>query len=130
MDIDLITRLKGDPAIAGPAGSISWVTRPTKAQMPGITLQRLAPGREYTFKGAVGLQDTLTRFDFWGLAVRDIKPLFLAVLARMEQPQTVGGTRFGRSTLESERDIPAELVPEIGTVFRISADFRIWWKPL
>ena len=130
MDIDLIARLKDDPAIGNSAGSISWVTRPTKAQMPGITLQRLSPGRSYTFNGSVGLQDTLTRFDIWGLAVRDIKPLFLALLARLEQPQTVGATRFGRATLEAERDMPAENIAEIGTVFRVSADFRIWWKPL
>jgi hypothetical protein len=128
MDIDLVTRLTAAPTIT--AGSISWLERPKKAQMPGITLQRLSPGREYTFDGAVNLQDTMTRFDFWGLAARDIKPLFLAVLAVLEQPASIGATRFGRATLEAERDIPPELVPEIGNVFRISADFRIWWKPL
>lgn len=130
MDIDLITRLKGEPAIAGPTGSISWLERPKLAQMPGITLQRVTPGRVYTFKAAVGLQDTVVRFDFWGMAARDIKPLVLATIELMEQPQTVGTTRFSRSTIEAERDIPPELVPEIGSVFRISADFRVWWKPI
>jgi hypothetical protein len=130
MDVDLITRLGAAPGIGDKIGSVSWVERPSKTQMPGITLRRLDPGRPYTFGGPVALQDTRTRFDFWGLSVRDLKPIFLTTLALMEAGETVGSTIFRPSMLEFESDQPAEFIPEIGKVFRITADFRIWWKPL
>jgi len=129
VDVDLLARLKSLPQLSG-VGSIAWLSRPSKAQLPGMTLQRLAPGRTYTFSGATTLQDTLTRIDFWGLNVRNVKPLFLATLAELERPRTVGSTRFARASLEGERDMPPEDVVEVGTIYRISADFRIWWKPL
>lgn len=130
MDIDLLSRLNAAPGIGDRAGSISWVERPTKAQMPGITIRRLDPGRSYTFSGPVSLQDTRTRFDFWGLSVRDIKPLFHATLNLLETGGSVGDTIFRPSMLEFESDQPAELIPEIGKVFRVTADFRIWWQPI
>ncbi|MGC4252435.1 MAG: hypothetical protein QM605_13495 [Sphingobium sp.] len=129
MDEDLISRLKQDAEVAAIARSVSWVSRPKKEDMPGLTLERISPGRTYTFKGASRLQDTLVRFNFWGLAARDIKPLFGATLTLLERPATVGNTDFGMTFLEGERDFPAEEVPGIGTVFRLGAEFRIWWKP-
>jgi hypothetical protein len=130
VDIDLVSRLKSAPGIGDKAGSISWVERPTKAQMPGITIRRLDPGRSYTFSGAVSLQDTRTRFDFWGFSVRDIKPLFFSTLSLLETGGSVGNTIFRPSKLEFESDQLAELIPELGKVFRVTADFRIWWKPI
>ena len=130
MDTDLVTRLQQATSVAALAKSVSWVTRPTKAQMPGVTLQKLSPGRAYSFKAPVGTSGTYVRFDFWGQNVRDVKPLFEAVRAVMEVPADVGATSFGMSFVEAERDMPAEEVPELGTVYRLTADFLVWWQPL
>jgi hypothetical protein len=129
MRVDLLARLKANGDLAA-AKSISWVSRPPKAGFPGITLQTLSPGRTYTMTSATDLHDTFVRFDFWGLAIRDIEPLLRASVTLLEQPGQHGDTSFSRATLESERDMPAEEVDGIGTVFRISADFRIWWKSI
>ncbi|EQB13241.1 hypothetical protein [Sphingobium lactosutens] len=126
MRVDLLARLEADDALNA-AQSISWVSRPPKAGLPGITLQQISPGRAYAMSSAIDLHDSIVRFDFWGLAMRDIDPLTRATVALLEQPGQYGDTIFSRSLLESERDMPAEEVDGIGTVFRISADFRIWW---
>jgi hypothetical protein len=126
MRVDLLARLEADDALNA-AQSISWVSRPPKAGLPGITLQQISPGRAYTMSSAIDLHDSIVRFDFWGLAMRDIAPLMRATVVLLEQPGQYGDTIFSRSLLESERDMPAEEVDGIGTVFRISADFRIWW---
>lgn len=127
MRIDLLARLKADASLAA-AKSISWVSRPSKAGLPGITLQQIGPGRAYAMRSAIDLHDSIVRLDFWGLAMRDIDPLARASVALLEQPGLHGDTIFSRSLLESERDMPTEEVDGIGTVYRISADFRIWWK--
>jgi len=127
MRIDLLARLKADASLAA-AKSISWVSRPSKAGLPGITLQQISPGRAYAMRSVIDLHDSIVRLDFWGLAMRDIDPLARASVALLEQPGLHGDTIFSRSLLEIERDMPTEEVDGIGTVYRISADFRIWWK--
>ena len=116
MRIDLLARLEAHAALNA-AKSMSWVSRPTKAGLPGITLQQISPGRTYTMRSAVDLHDSIVRFDFWGLAMRDIDPLTRATVALLEQPAQHGDTIFSRSVLESERDMPAEDVDGIGTIF-------------
>src|SRR3546814_7099879 len=68
-------------------------------------------------------------FDLFGLDYRDIAPLYEALLAEMEQPETVAGINFGMASLDSQRDYPPEDVNGIGPVYRISADMMCWWHP-
>src|SRR3546814_9756683 len=68
-------------------------------------------------------------FDLFGLDYRDIAPLYEALLAEMEQPETVAGINFGMAFLDSQRDYPPEDVNGIGPVYRISADMMCWWHP-
>src|SRR3546814_2707109 len=65
----------------------------------------------------------------FGLDYRDIAPLYEALLAEMEQPETVAGINFGMAFLDSQRDYPPEDVNGIGPVYRISADMMCWWHP-
>src|SRR3546814_5104999 len=68
----------------------------------------VGPGRTYTTKGATALQGTAVQFDLFGLDYRDIAPLYEALLAEMEQPETVAGINFGMAFLDSQRDYPPE----------------------
>src|SRR3546814_3760437 len=75
---------------------VYWIDRPQSASaLPAIVLQKVSPGRTYTTKGATTLQGTRVQFDLFGLDYRDIAPLYEALLAEMEQPETVAGINFG-----------------------------------
>src|SRR3546814_7704989 len=124
MDKALRDRLIADPAISAIVGTrVYWIDRPQSASaLPAIVLQKVSPGRTYTTKGATTLQGTRVQFDLFGLDYRDIAPLYEALLAEMEQPETVAGINFGMAFLDSQRDYPPEDVNGIGPVYRISAD--------
>src|SRR3546814_7673273 len=70
--------------------------------LPAIVLQKVSPGRTYTTKGATTLQGTRVQFDLFGLDYRDIAPLYEALLAEMEQPETVAGINFRSEEHTSE----------------------------
>src|SRR3546814_9701994 len=93
MDKALRDRLIADPAISAIVGTrVYWIDRPQSASaLPAIVLQKVSPGRTYTTKGATTLQGTRVQFDLFGLDYRDIAPLYEALLAEMEQPETVAG---------------------------------------
>ena len=130
MRIDLITRLRNAAPVADLSDDrVYWDKRRTGEGFPALVLYQVSPGRTYTFKGAIGLQGTRVQFDCMAPEMRDFDPLFKAVLAEMERPLVVGGTRFGMSFLDSERDMPTVDVAGIGSVGGISADFIVWWKP-
>src|SRR3546814_8767641 len=102
---------------------VYWIDRPQSASaLPAIVLQKVSPGRTYTTKGATTLQGTRVKFDLFGLDYRDIAPLYEALLAEMEQPETVAGINFGMAFLDSQRDSPPEDVKGIGPAYSISAD--------
>ncbi|EQA96847.1 tail completion protein gp17 [Sphingobium baderi] len=130
MEADLIARLLADSGLSALVDSrMNILVRPQMEALPAITLQKVAPGRAYTFSGADGAHGTLMQFDAWGKRISDVKPIMAALTAALEQPSTVGGTQFGMSFLQSERD-SLEEVPGEGTIYRISADFLIWWQHL
>lgn len=132
MDKALRDRLIADPAVSAIVGTrVYWIDRPQSASaLPAVVLQKVSPGRTYTAKGATTLQGTRVQFDLFGLAYRDISPLYEALLTEMERPETVSGINFGMSFLDSRRDYPPEDVNGIGPVYRISADFLVWWSPV
>src|SRR3546814_6493693 len=91
-----------------------WSSDVCSSDLPAIVLQKVSPGRTYTTKGATTLQGTRVQFDLFGLDYRDIAPLYEALLAEMEQPETVAGINFGMAFLDSQRDYPPEDVNGIG----------------
>src|SRR3546814_13274597 len=100
-------RLIVDPALMAVVGTgVVWIDRPQSASArPAIVLRKVSPGRTYTTKGATTLQGTRVQFDLFGLDYRDIAPLYEALLAEMEQPETVAGINFGMAFLDSQREI-------------------------
>ncbi|KFG90734.1 hypothetical protein BV98_001446 [Sphingobium herbicidovorans NBRC 16415] len=130
MEADLIARLLADAGLAALIGNrVTPVSRVQGEALPALTLTKVAPGRAYTFSGADGTHGTLMQFDAWALSAAAAKAVATALTAILETPATSGGTIFGMSFLQSERD-GHEDVPGVGTVFRVSADFLIWWQPL
>src|SRR3546814_10766144 len=115
MDKALRDRLIADPAISAIVGTrVYWIDRPQSASaLPAIVLQKVSPGRTYTTKGATTLQGTRVQFDLFGLDYRDIAPLYEALLAEMEQPETVAGINFGMARSE-------ETTSELQSLMRIS----------
>src|SRR3546814_13924685 len=105
MDKALRDRLIADPAISAIVGTrVYWIDRPQSASaLPAIVLQKVSTGRTYTTKGATTLQSTRVQFDLFGLAYRDIAPLYEVLLEELEQPQTVHGLKFGQAVLDSQR---------------------------
>jgi len=130
MEADLITRLLADSGLSALVGNrVNPVSRVQGEGLPALTLMTVSPGRAYTFAGADRARGTLMQFDAWAIRVAQAKAVIAALTGILETPATVGGTVFDMSFLQSERD-GHEDVPGIGTVFRISADFLIWWQPL
>src|SRR3546814_13260667 len=113
-------RLIADPAISAIGGTrVYWIDRPQSASaLPAIVLQKVSPGRTYPTKGATTLQGTRVQFDLSGLDYRDIAQLYEALLAEMEQPETIAGINCGMAVLDSQRDFPAEDVSGISRISR------------
>ncbi|SCW77598.1 Protein of unknown function [Sphingobium faniae] len=130
MEADLIARLLDDGGLSVLIGNrVNPVSRVQGEDLPALTLMTVSPGRAYTFAGPVRAHGTLMQFDAWAIEVAQAKAVIATLTDILEAPATVGGTVFGMSFLQSERD-GHEDVPGIGTVFRISADFLIWWQSL
>src|SRR3546814_1154399 len=86
-----------------------WSSDVCSSDLPAIVLQKVSPGRTYTTKGATTLQGTRVQFDLFGLDYRDIAPLYEALLAEMEQPETVAGITFGMAFLDRSEEHTSEL---------------------
>lgn len=130
MEADLIARLLADGRVSDLLENrINPVSRIEGENLPALTVTKVSPGRDYTFKGPIGQQSTLMQFDAWALTPLQAKNVISAVMSVLEAPAQHGWTDFGMSFLQSERD-GHEDVLGIGTVFRVSADFLIWWKPV
>lgn len=129
METALRSRLLTNSGISSLVGDrIYWGSRPQKSGLPAIVLRKISPGRAYHFEGAIGSQGARVQFDCLGLNVRDVKPLFAAVLAEMEQSATVDGVKFAMSFLDSERDVAPVDVEGVGAVVAVSADFIVWFS--
>lgn len=129
MRVDLITRLRADAAIAAVIGNRAyWGKRKPGDPLPCIVLHKITPGNQYTYDGASQIYGARIQFDCLAVEMRDALALFDALKVEMEQPSVVGGTAFGMSFMQSERDIPFADVAGAGTAGGISADFIVWFK--
>lgn len=126
METDLRTRLLGATAAAQ---RVSWVSRPQGKALPALTLTMVSPGRGYSHAGADALQESRVQVDCWGRTHLEASQLAGDVLAALEPAASIGGTEFGQSFLDGDRDMPPEDVPGGTTTFRRTLDFMIWWRP-
>lgn len=129
MEEQLITDLRGTTALAATLAvfngraAIDWVQRPDLAGLPAITLQRISTDRIYSHEGPVDLTGARVQFDCWGATYGAARTAFRALLTKME----TGGTGW-KAFLDTERDAGAEDLDGGQRVFRVSADFNIWYK--
>lgn len=133
MEEALVTRLRASAAITALVGTangrpaIDWVERADV--LPSISLQDIAPGREYDMDGAIDLTEPLVQIDCWAVSYGAAKLLARAVIAELEQPATVGGIAFQKGFLAASRAMnPGDLGSGI-KVFRQSLDFRLFNTP-
>ncbi len=126
MQEDLIARLA---TALGSGVKVTWGWRVQGAPLPAVTLNLAAPGRDYGFEGPQALARTLVQVDVWGRDIRDVMPVYAALLAELEQPATEGATRFEMAFLRNERDAPVTDVGGGATAARKSADFLVCWQP-
>jgi len=131
MEIALRNRLLADSGVSDIVGRrIYWIERNRKHGLPALVMNKVYPGRTYTFSGPCGLQGTAIQFDCIGQDVRETRPLFGALTAALEEEIDVEGVRFGMAFMQSDRDIAPVDVPGVGPVLAVRGIFEIWWRPL
>lgn len=129
----LITRLRADAGIAAAVGTydsrpaVDWIERPNV--LPALTLQEIAPGRDYTHAGAVDLTGPLIQFDCWGNTFGESELLSRAVIAEMEAAATVASVDFDFAFVVSKRATEPEDIGGGVSVHRVSLDFRVHSTP-
>lgn len=130
MEEALLARLRASAGVSALVSDrVDWMERPQGDVLPGVTLQVIDQGRTYTLDGAAGFYGTLVQIDNWGSTYSSAKLVSRAVLDAIEAAVTQGSIAFSRSFLIGSRDLGPEDIAGGGKVFRVSQDFRIWWKP-
>ena len=130
---DLITRLRGDAALAARLGArIAWFenARGWGQTYPQLVLQEISPGREYTHDGPDGLDEPRVQFDIYALSGGEIEAVEAALLAEMESPANVGGTGFDHAFLEGRRMLPSADLADQTRVLRMSMDFTFFHETI
>lgn len=122
---DLITRLRGDAALAaafGPRIAFFQAARSWTAY-PQLVLQEISPGREYTHQGPDGLDGPRVQFDIYAETAATLLAGEAALLAEMEGEATVGGTIFHHGTLAARTTPDPEDLANNRSILRLSMDF-------
>lgn len=127
MEEALAALLLGNPAVAATAGDrVNWGARPDDAELPAITLHRIAGRRDRTLARRTGLVASKVQIDCWGRAFRDAKLLARAVISALPQPRTVvGNTTLQGVFIESESDTVDQTDPD-APLFRTRIDISVW----
>lgn len=129
MEEVLLARGRANVALAALIGAqLHWLELPTGAELPGVTMAVLSPGRSYDHGGAAGLSNPRVRADCWGATYEESKLVARAFLDMIEPPATVGDVAFSQSFLIGERDLGPDDISGGGKAFRVSMDFYVWWK--
>ena len=112
MEEALIARLNGAATIntitgdgvPGPAGrqAISWFDRQRGDPLPGITLSKISPVREYDHSGPDRLDRPRVQIDCYARTSAAAAALHRAVRAEMEAGADVAGIRFHPAQLDGE----------------------------
>lgn len=130
MEEALLERLRADASIAAIVGArVNWIERPQGSTLPAVTLQVISPGREYTYAGASGTASPRVQADCWGRTYQEAKLLSRALIACVEQRETVRGIRFAPAFIDAARDMPTEELDGGAKVYRVSIDAIVWNSP-
>jgi hypothetical protein len=129
---DLITRLRGDSALAAALGTrIAWFENARSWKTyPQLVLQEITPGREYTHDGPDGLDGPRVQFDIYAANGTDIETVEAALLAEMEGAADQGATRFHHGYLEGRRMLPSDDLADQTRVLRMSMDFSFFHETI
>ena len=115
-----------DPSVAALVGTrVTWMTRPQASALPAVTMQTINDERPQHLKGFDDARGTRVQIDCWGDSYGQTVALAEAVIAATVSPGTIEGIRFGRATIEGQRDL-SEDKPGGGTLYRQSLDIRFW----
>lgn len=128
-EADLIARIAalGLPGVG--ADQVSWIQRRVDMVLPAVTVQRIAPGRDYTHDGANALESPRLQFNVMALTPAEIEAIEAALVAGLEPAATVGGTKFGPGFLHGSPDLDPERLTDGTLVFRRSPDMTLWHEP-
>lgn len=130
MEEALRSRFLADGAVAALVGTrVTWIDRPQGSGLPAVTLQKITPGRDYTYGGASGSSSPMVQADCWGGTYAEAKALERAVIAMAERRAVVGGVKFAPSFVEAARDMAPEDLPGGGKAYRVSIDLIVWNNP-
>lgn len=122
----LRARLIAESAVAAIIGArVSWVDRPQKEKLPGLTLQVTADPRPQNLKGFDGARATRVQADCWSLKYGEAVALARAVITAVAAPATINGKTFGNAQVEGQRDL-GERIGDGTFVHRQSVDLTIW----
>ncbi|WP_408585918.1 DUF3168 domain-containing protein [Novosphingobium sp.] len=137
MEADLVARLDADAGVGALVGrdasdvaTISWGLPVQGAPWPALVLTKISPGREYTHSGHDGLDGPRVQIDV--LAETDVAAdaLAKAVIACMEAPATVGGTKFHSAFLDAEAWVDEGELDGGKALFRISLEFTFYHEEI
>ncbi|MGH8572243.1 MAG: hypothetical protein ACREX8_06670 [Gammaproteobacteria bacterium] len=128
---DLVTRVTAADSIRtlGVEDEVGWVERRKAGRLPAITLQKIAPGRDYNHGGANAQQEPRVQFNIWGTSPAQVERIEAALIALLAAAATVGSTSFGRAFLEGSPDLPPDDLAGGGRAFRRAPDFTLWHEP-
>lgn len=129
MEPALRTRIKGDAGVMAIARSVEWTERPQvnaagSAGYPCVVLTLVSDARPPLMQGNQKLRRSRVQIDCMATDANTKRLLREAVIAAIEPPAVVAGTRFERSFIDNVADRSAEA----GNVFvhRDQVDAMIW----
>lgn len=124
MEDDLVARLKGDTTIAALVSeAVSWGGLNREDLVPAIVLQMVSPGRDYDHDGPTGEDEPRIQIDCYAPTDAQAAALKRAVQDCMEQPATVGSTKFEEGFLDTESWIDEGEQDGGEPLFRVSQDY-------
>lgn len=125
----LFARLWGDPDVAavvvgGGKKRIYWGIAPQEAPLPYIVLTTISDLRREHLKGRDGARQTRVQCDCFALTYGASRQLAEKVIEAVEDPDTVGGVRFGHTSADGPRDL-GEDVAGVGYIHRASVEMLV-----
>lgn len=136
MQIDLITRLRGDAQLAALLGatgsrpSVDWVSRPNGSNTPSVTLTEVSTRPDYTQDDKSEWQEVVVQMDAWSDTVLTGNLIIDRLIALMQSRAIVGDTVFNRAFINGgPRNMRVEDLAGGERLNHKTVDFRFYHKP-
>ena len=118
--------LAASPVAALVGARVSWVERPQKDALPGVTLQNVTDERTQNYAGFDAFQPGYVQIDGWAATYAQAKALKEVIIAAITPAGTFNGVRFTRAFVTA-RDLSERT--DTGFIFRPSLDFTFFYSP-